>query len=124
MTQAGRVPLSMVGARPMTCPQCSGTLRIQELHAGRCPACGIAICASRGFHWKVRIAFAPIAAALVYAIIMIPYKMHSLFLYVLLVGFLLIMEWYLLVALYLFAFLLSPPYIERDVGDPIRLNLK
>ncbi len=37
---------------------------------------------------------------------------------------LLVLEQCLIAGIYIFAFFLSPPFIERDVGDPIRLNLK
>lgn len=114
----------MIGARPMVCPECSSPIHVRDLRGGRCPRCGTRIQISRRFRIVVGLAMAPSYLMIVlYGFFIVPSRSNSDILIILsLVGSAIAaLSWWALA--WNLAFWLTPPKIERDVGNPVRLDL-
>jgi len=108
----------------MNCPECEAEVSFGDLRAGRCPKCRTRIVVSRSFLRKVRLAALPVNAMIfVLGFFVIPYRLHwsGLAFAVMLAAWVVGFIWTSLVRS--MASWLSPPRIERDIGDPIRLDL-
>ncbi len=123
--------LVMVSPKPMACPECNAHICVADLvGSGRCRSCKTKICTPRTFRWKVKIAAFPIAiltfclfVELINAAMRRNTVSNGLFLS-LFGGLMTWVIWLIFVAVHRLALLLAPPRIERDAGDPIRLDLK
>jgi uncharacterized paraquat-inducible protein A len=115
---------NIISAKPMNCPECEAEVSFRDLRTGRCPKCRTKIVVSRGFVRKVWLAALPVNAMIfVLGFFVIPYRLDwsgsafAVMAAAWVVGFI----WTCLVRF--MASWLSPPRIERDIGDPIRLDL-
>jgi hypothetical protein len=115
---------AMISEKPMTCPECTARVAVEDLQAGRCPRCRTKIRVPRRFKTKVKLAMAPTVLLIVlFGMIILPSGTHNYayrwlcYLGTAICGFI----WMIIVSS--LAYWLMPPKIERDVGEFVRLDL-
>lgn len=89
----------------------------------RCSTCHTRIKAVAGFWSKLRLALLPITALAIFCIFLATTQIHNFVVFTLTVGAILAGQFVWIVVVTCLAYRLAPPRIERDAGDPIRLNL-